>query len=308
MLAMPAAHADEAADAGRLACRSGIRRAERRRPASRARMTWSRKGRDPREREMYSLQWTVAGRTLVADPLHQSRRHQGVGLLTKDYPGDETTSGCICRARPRAARVFVAQGWALRRLRTFFEDLRDREVNMDTHIGSSVEQHRLTGVQGARIIPVDPDNSVYTKRISWVHPQTLIPLRVDLYQAHSKSPVKRLSVQRIKKIQGFWTVLESTMEDLESGHVTGYRWTRSSIIRAFPIACSPARRWLTTTPRPRTGRERIGPRSKRTAEMLHSPPPTSRCCRSPSSPQASRGLAVAAAERLDRRSHHRYRW
>ena len=69
-------------------------------------------------------------------------------------------------------------------------------------------------------IPVDADNSVYTKRVSWVHPQTLIPLRVDLYQAHSKEPVKRLSVQRIKKIQGFWTVLESTMEDLESGHVT----------------------------------------------------------------------------------------
>jgi len=45
-------------------------------------------------------------------------------------------------------------------------------------------------------------------------------LRVDLYQAHSKQPVKRLSVKRIKRIQGFWTVLDSSMEDLETGHET----------------------------------------------------------------------------------------
>ena len=68
--------------------------------------------------------------------------------------------------------------------------------------------------------PTDPDNSVYTKRVSWVHPATLIPLRVDYYQAHSKEPSKRLSVQRIKRIQGYWTVLDSTMLDLETGHLT----------------------------------------------------------------------------------------
>ncbi len=75
--------------------------------------------------------------------------------------------------------------------------------------------------------PVDADNSVYTKRVSWIHPQTLIALRVDFYQAHSEQPVKRLSVRRIKRIQGFWTVLDSTMQDLESGHVT--RITQSKV-------------------------------------------------------------------------------
>jgi outer membrane lipoprotein-sorting protein len=69
-------------------------------------------------------------------------------------------------------------------------------------------------------VPVDPGDSAYSKRVSWIHPGTLIPLRVDLYQARSNKPVKRLSVKRIKKIQGFWTVLDSTMTDLESGHKT----------------------------------------------------------------------------------------
>ena len=32
--------------------------------------------------------------------------------------------------------------------------------------------------------------------------------------------VKRISVRKIKKIQGFWTVLDSVAKDLESGHTT----------------------------------------------------------------------------------------
>jgi outer membrane lipoprotein-sorting protein len=102
----------------------------------------------------------------------------------------------------------------------FFEDLRDREVDQDHHriLGQEKVGKLLTTVLES--VPVDPDNSAYTKRVSWIHPGTLIPLRVDLYQAHSKQPVKRLSVRRIKRIQGFWTVLDSTMTDLESGHTT----------------------------------------------------------------------------------------
>ena len=68
--------------------------------------------------------------------------------------------------------------------------------------------------------PVDPDNSVYSRRVSWIHPTTLIALRIDLYQAHSDKPVKRLSVKRIKRVQGVWTVLDSIMQDLDSGHST----------------------------------------------------------------------------------------
>jgi len=70
--------------------------------------------------------------------------------------------------------------------------------------------------------------------VSWIHPATLIPLRVDLYQGSAKKPVKRLSVKRIKRIQGFWTVLDSTMEDLESGHTTRITLSKLKYNQAIP--------------------------------------------------------------------------
>lgn len=190
--------------------------------ATRAVMTLTEKGRQPRQREMYTYRvdrgagerWSLTRFTSPSDI-------KGVGLLTKDYPGDENDQWLYLPALDRVRRVSSSRkGGRFVGSDLFFEDLRDREVNMDTH---RLEGEGKVGKLVCKILestPVDPDNSVYTKRISWVHPQTLIPLRVDLYQAHSEDPVKRLTAKRIKRIQGFWTVLDSAMKDLESGHVT----------------------------------------------------------------------------------------
>jgi len=197
--------------------------------ASRAVMTLVEKGHEGRQREMYTLsvdrgrgeRWSLTRFTGPSDI-------RGVGLLTKDHPGDENDQWLYLPALDRVRRVSSSRkGGRFVGSDLFFEDLRDREVDMD--------RHRLTGEQNigklaCKVLtsePVDPDNSVYTKRVSWIHPGTMIALRVDLYQAHSEKPVKRLTVKRIKRIQGFWTVLDSTMEDLETGHVT--RITLSSV-------------------------------------------------------------------------------
>ena len=90
------------------------------------------------------------------------------------------------------------------------------------------DQHKILGkdkVNGVATTvlestPVDADNSVYSKRVSWIHEKTLLPLRVDYYKAGNNKPVKRLKVRKIKKIQGFWTVVDSTVTDLKSGHKT----------------------------------------------------------------------------------------
>jgi hypothetical protein len=145
----------------------------------------------------------------------------GVGLLTKDYPGDRNDQWLYLPALDRVRRVSSGRkGGRFVGSDLFFEDLRDREVDQDKHryIGEQKIGKLLCKVLES--VPVDPSSSAYTKRVSWIHPGTLIALRVDLYQGRSNEPVKRLSVKRIKRIQGFWTVLDSTMQDLESGHTT----------------------------------------------------------------------------------------
>lgn len=189
---------------------------------ARATMTLTEKGRSPRKRVMYTFaidrgnreRWSLTRFTKPADI-------DGVGLLTKDYRGDRNDQWLYLPALSKVRRVSSGRkGGRFVGSDLFFEDLRDREPEMDRHM---IRGEKKLGKLPTTVMesePVDSDNSVYTKRVSWVHRGTLIPLRVDFYQAHSQKPVKRLSVKRIKKIQGFWTVTDSVMTDLESGHTT----------------------------------------------------------------------------------------
>jgi hypothetical protein len=48
----------------------------------------------------------------------------------------------------------------------------------------------------------------------------MVPLQVEYYKDNDKKPAKRLKVSKLQKMQGYWTVLDSTMYDLDSGHQT----------------------------------------------------------------------------------------
>lgn len=100
-----------------------------------------------------------------------------------------------------------------------YEDLQDRRPERDRHqlLGEETIEGQPTRI--LQSVPVDPGNSVYSKRVAWIHEPTLLPLRVDFYQA-GEQPTKRLTVHRVEQIQGYWTVTDSTMTDLESGNQT----------------------------------------------------------------------------------------
>ena len=204
--------------------------------ASRAVMSLTEKGHEPRTREMFTLRLDrSATERWLLTRFTQPSDIRGVGLLTKDYPGDENDQWLYLPALDRVRRVSSGRkGGRFVGSDLFFEDLRDREVDMDHH---TLQGEGKIGKLVCKIlvsIPVDSDNSVYSKRVSWVHPGTLIPLRIDLYQEHSDKPIKRLEVKRLRRIQGFWTVLDSTMTDLDSGHVTRITQTKVKYNQGIP--------------------------------------------------------------------------
>lgn len=204
--------------------------------AARAIMTLVEKGRSPRKRTMFTLakerrpgeRWTMTRFTSPSDI-------KGVGLLTKDYPGDQNDQWLYLPALDRVRRVSSGRkGGRFVGSDLFFEDLRDREVDMDNHRVLGKEKIGKLLCTKLESTPAKKSNSVYSKRVSWIHPGTLIALRTDLYQAHSKKPVKRLSVKRIKRLQGYWTVLDSVMEDLESGHTTRIKVSKAKYNQGVP--------------------------------------------------------------------------
>jgi hypothetical protein len=143
------------------------------------------------------------------------------GLLTIDKASGDSEQWVYLPELKRSRRISAdRKGGRFVGSDFFYEDLRDRQVALDRHTWLRTEA--IQGVQAEVVesIPVSASNSVYGKRVSWIHPTALVPLRVDYYQPGASRPFKRLTVQRLERIQGYWTVTASLMTDLEQNHET----------------------------------------------------------------------------------------
>jgi outer membrane lipoprotein-sorting protein len=190
--------------------------------SSQALMILSRKGKKPRSRTLYTYRldnengetWSLTRFTEPADI-------NGTGLLTHDRPGDENSQWIYLPALDRARRISSSRkGGRFVGSDIYYEDLSKRDVAKDRHRILGDGKVGKTATTLLESIPLDLDDSVYSKRISWVHMSTLIPLQIDYYSAGRETPVKRMKVNKIQKLQGNWTVLDSTVYDLESDHRT----------------------------------------------------------------------------------------
>jgi hypothetical protein len=189
---------------------------------SRAQMILSQEGHKPRHRELYSYRLDKAsGETLSLLRFTEPADIKDTGLLTYNYPNKDNNQWIYLPALDRARRISASRkGGRFVGSDLYYEDMQRREVSEDRHriLGKGTVSKVPAIVLES--IPVDPDNSAYSKRVSWIHEKSLIPLRIDFYKAGEKEPVKRLRAAKIKKIQGYWTVVDSRMADLKSGHQT----------------------------------------------------------------------------------------
>lgn len=146
---------------------------------------------------------------------------EGTGLLTFDYKGDESDQWLYLPALQKVRRITSSRkGGRFVGSDFYYEDLMDREPEMDNH--RIIGQDKVGGLDCTLLesTPVEASNSVYGKRMSCIYAKLLIPLRIDFYEKRGKEPVKRLQARKIKKIQGYWTIFDSTMQNLKTGNST----------------------------------------------------------------------------------------
>lgn len=159
----------------------------------------------------------------------------GTGLLTVDSAAGESNQWIYLPAMQRTRRVDSSRkGGRFVNSDYYFEDLRDRKPNMDLHRLIGRERIGEVDCEVLESLPAEASNSVYKRRLSWIDPESLLPLRIDFFEKNADTASKRLIVDRREQVQGYWTVMDSTLTDLANGHLTRLVVERIAYDRDLP--------------------------------------------------------------------------
>lgn len=199
-------------------------------------MSLTERGKSPRVRQMITYRLDKkAGVVATLIRFTEPVDIEGTGLLTLDKADGESDQWIYLPALERVRRIASnRKGGRFVNSEYYYEDLRDRKVHQDEH--RVVGRETVSGVECEVLesIPVEAGNSVYLKRLSWIDPTTLLALRIDFFEKSPEMPSKRWEAARRGRVQGYWTVLDSTMTDLANGNQTRLRVERMLYDRRLP--------------------------------------------------------------------------
>ena len=186
------------------------------------RMVLTEKGRAPRIREIVTYRLDKSGgETANLIRFLDPEDIAGTGLLSIDKADGSTDQWLYLPALDRVRRISSdRKGGRFVGSDLYFEDLQERKPSKDRHrlLGKQTENGILCDVLES--VPLDAGDSAYKKRISWVDPATAILQRVDYFEKDTGTPGKRWLLRGKKRNQGYWTLTDSRMIDLASGHET----------------------------------------------------------------------------------------
>ncbi len=103
----------------------------------------------------------------------------------------------------------------------FYEDISGRNVDQDEHelIETSTNYFVVKGK------PLDPASVEFKHYVLWIHRASYIPVKVEFYDAQDRK-YRVYQATKVETVQGFPTVMESRMDDLERGSHTTLKFSR----------------------------------------------------------------------------------
>ena len=160
---------------------------------------------------------------------------RNTGLLNIDTPGQANSDQWLYLPELHRVRRISSErkGGRFMGSDVYYEDLQDREVDMDRH--KIVGSDEMQGVKCTLLesVPVEPTNSVYSKRVACIHLKSLLPLRIDFFMDNKQ--VKRAETLKIEKIDGYWSITDQRVTELRSGHSTRTIVDRMAYDRGLPV-------------------------------------------------------------------------
>lgn len=147
---------------------------------------------------------------------------KGTGFLTWDYDDKDKTDDkwLYLPAMKKTRRIsgkssktdyFMGSDFT-------YDDMSQRSVDKEKH--TFLREEKLDG-RDCWVVESKPleKGEIYSKRVSWIAKECLIPLKVEFYDKLNKLH-RVMTISEIDKQQGFWTMHHMEMENVQTGHKT----------------------------------------------------------------------------------------
>jgi len=104
-----------------------------------------------------------------------------------------------------------------------YDDLGDRHPNQDNH--KLLREETVDG-KDCYVVESTPkeDDYMYSKTITWVMKDNYLGLKREFYDDRGKL-LKVLTIKKYDKVDGFWTILETEMHNVQKDHRTNIKFT-----------------------------------------------------------------------------------
>lgn len=211
-----------AADPGPVLAQAVFDRPAGRNVTTQVRMELTEKGRAPRVRELVAYRLSRGrGESVALIRFLEPRDVAGTGMLTVNKADGSSEQSLYLPALDRVRRIAgERKGGRFVGSDIYFEDLEERQPSKDRHRVLGKESVNGVPCDMLESVPVDAADSVYRKRVAWIDAQTLLVHRVDYFERDDATPGKRWELLASQRIQGYWTVTDSRVTDLGTGHQT----------------------------------------------------------------------------------------
>ncbi len=100
-----------------------------------------------------------------------------------------------------------------------YDDMETRDIERDSH---EFIREETTGNWDCYVVKgksIDPDDSQYSYRLTWFDKETFVPVKIEMYDKQEEL-LKVMAVNILEEINGHWTPMDTTIENVQTGHST----------------------------------------------------------------------------------------
>jgi hypothetical protein len=186
-------------------------------------------------RQLTSWVKKVDGRPHSVVKFQEPADYRGAGILAIERDNGEVERFIRLQGQRRARRLPAgSQSGSFLNTDFSYEDLDGRrDIEKDRH--DLLREETLNGqaVYVVATVPHRDSGSAYKRVVQWVRKDNFVPIKIEFF-GDGEQPIKRLEVDELKQIDGFWISTRSRMSTLARGTTTSLEVIKTDFKSEIP--------------------------------------------------------------------------